>query len=104
MGNMSCRDTQAGNVRGQRHAEDTALIRHIMYLCGLVSSQQLDGALTNQSPAAGLCQYYLEDFCLAGVGVCVLLPGLLGVMLVLPLGPDLTGTTLELGSTLTAFP
>lgn len=50
-----------------------------------------------------LPQYYLEDFCLARVGVCVLFPSLLGMMLILPLGPDLTGATLELGSTLTAF-
>lgn len=47
---------------------------------------------------------YLEDFCLTGVGVCVLFSRWLGVMLVLPLGPDLTGATLELGSALTAFP
>lgn len=81
MGNMSCRHT---GERGPRS--------HITYLCTLGSSQQ------HQS----VC--YLEDFCLAGVGVCVLLPGLLGVMLVLPLGPDLTGTTLELGSALAALP
>lgn len=67
---------------------------------------------TGQQPAPGRrslrsvsqCVRYLEHLCLAGVGVCVLFPGLLGVMLVLPLGPDLTGTTLELGSTLTALP
>lgn len=47
---------------------------------------------------------YLEDFCLTWVGVCVLFSSGLGVMLVLPLGPHLTGTTLELSSTLTAFP
>lgn len=51
-----------------------------------------------------VCVCYLEDFCLAGVGVCVLFTSRLGVMLVLPLGPDLTGATLELGSTLTALP
>lgn len=50
-----------------------------------------------------MCVFYLEDLCLAGVGVWVLFPGLLGVMLVLPLGPHLAGTTLELGSTLTAL-
>lgn len=79
--------------------------------------------LTGQPPAAGRhtdtlyaaesnsntalvreCVCYLEDFSLAGVGVCVLLPSLLRVMLVLPLGPDFTGTTLELGSALTALP
>lgn len=47
---------------------------------------------------------YLEDFCLTWVGVCVLFSSGLGVMLVLPLGPHLTGTTLELSSALTAFP
>lgn len=47
---------------------------------------------------------YLEDFCLTWVGVCVLFSRWLGVMLILPLGPDLTGATLELGSALTAFP
>lgn len=45
---------------------------------------------------------HLEDFCLAGVGVRMLLPGWLGMVLVLPLGPDLAGPALELAPTLTA--
>jgi len=90
MGNMSCGDT--GRVNS-----------HITYLCTVVSSQQLD-ARACVCVCVCVCVCYLEDFCLAGVRVCVLFPGLLGVMLVLPLGPDLTGTALELGSTLTALP
>lgn len=59
-------------------------------------------SLTDLHPAELLVSC-LKDFSLSGVVVAVLLPSLLGMVLVLPLGPDLTGPSLELGSTLTSF-
>lgn len=99
-------ETKGGRLRGQGCVEDTYLLSDISHNCVHWSAASSWNHCCDrlQSPKAfeGVC--YLEDFCLAGVGVCMLFPGLLGVMLVLPLGPDLTGTSLELGSTLTAFP
>ena len=108
MGNMSCRDI---GRRGQGFAQDMQVLSDISHICAhwsAASSRTCCGDTLQHSPRAAEWGsefvFYLEDFCLAGVGVCVLFPRLLGVMLVLPLGPDLARTTLELGSTLTAFP
>lgn len=88
-----------------RGVQRTRLLSDILHICvhwSAASSWKAD-QLHRVQQQDSLPQHYLEDFCLARVGVCVLFPSLLGVMLILPLGPDLTGATLELGSTLTAF-
>lgn len=90
-------DTTKGN-QCQTHIVFKYITVHTLGICVCMSNAISCKALYCMS----VC--YREDFCLAGVGMCVLFPSWLGVVLILPLGPDLTGATLELCATLTALP